>query len=193
MKGASFEREVSTKLSLWWSNQTRSDIFYRTPGSGGRFTNRRKSGKDTANHAGDQLASDPSGQPLMDCWSVECKTGYGKKTDSGVNRWDILDFLDSRQKEPILQKMWAQCKRDAELSNKEPILIFRRNNRAPCIMFRTSYMLHLQDFYGDYLDFHLFVRTTLNCVIIPLDSFFEWIPNIRASLKPKKKQIKIRR
>ena len=202
-KGGSFEREVADDLSEWWM-PGRHDIFYRTPGSGGRFTSRTKAGKSAINQEGDQLASDPIGQPLMDDWSVECKTGYGSKKaikHEGVvvkkvqERWDALDFLDSRQEKPVLQKMWEQCYRDALLANKEPILIFRRNGRHPCIMFRTRYQLYLQDFFGDYLNYHIILRTApnLNCVVMPLDLFFDWIPDIRPALRGKRPTINLRR
>jgi len=135
-KGGNFEREVAKTLSLWWTEGKREDIFYRSHASGGRFTMRRKSGKDTALQGGDITASDPIGEPLIKRWSIECKTGYGKKTDKGIVRWDLLDLLDSQQREIVLKKMWAQCERDAKLTNREPILIFRRNGRKPCIMLR---------------------------------------------------------
>jgi hypothetical protein len=182
-KGGNFEREIAKLLSLWWSEGARDDIFYRSHASGGRFTMRRKTGKDTALQGGDVTASDPIGEPLVKEWSIEIKTGYGKKTDTGINRWDILDFLDSRQKEPVLQKMWNQCTRDAELTNRNPVLIFRRNGRTPCIMFTTHYMLtKLQPFYGNIKKHRLIIKTTLDCVIMSLQDFFEWIPSIKGAL-----------
>ena len=190
-KGGNFEREIAKLLSLWWSDNARDDIFYRSQASGGRFTSRRRSGKDTALQGGDITASDPIGEPLVREWSIEIKTGYGKKTDSGINRWDVLDFLDSRQKTPVLEKMWDQCKRDAELTNREPVLIFRRNGRAPCIMFNCLYILEkLNPFFGklgkDCLGVYV---KDINCTIIPLQNFMEWIPDIRGALcsKPEPK------
>ena len=135
-KGGNFEREVARELSLWWTNGKREDVFYRTNSSGGRFTMRRKSGKDTSSQGGDIGFTDPIGKPLTDKWSIEVKTGYGTKTKSGIVRWDVLDFLDSSQKEIVLEKMWKQSERDAELTEREPILIFRRNGRKACIMMR---------------------------------------------------------
>ena len=78
-KGGSFEREISSVLSLWWSNGTRDDIFGRSDSSGGRFTSRWKNGKSTANMAGDITFTDACGEPLIKAWSIECKTGYGGK------------------------------------------------------------------------------------------------------------------
>ena len=140
-KGGNFEREISKALSLWWTNGKREDVFYRSQASGGRFTMRRKTGKDTALQGGDITASDSIGEPLIKQWSIECKTGYGKKTDKGISRWDVLDLIDSQQKETVLEKMWAQCRRDALLTKREPILIFRRNGRKPCVMLNFRYFL----------------------------------------------------
>lgn len=137
-KGGNFEREIAKKLSLWWTNNEREDIFYRSHSSGARFTSRKKAGKDTALQSGDITASDPIGAPLIEKWSIEIKTGYGNKNkDGSITRWDVLDLIDSKQKETVLQKMWSQCKKDA--GNKEPILIFRRNGRSACIMFDLSF------------------------------------------------------
>jgi hypothetical protein len=190
-KGGNFEREVFAEMSRWFGG--RDDIFYRSNASGARFTSRKKRGKDTAYQSGDMTFTDPVGKTLCDCWSVECKTGYGVKKKDLMKRWDILDFLDSRQEKPVLQKMWEQCVRDADLANKEPILIFRRNNRGKCIMFRTSYLLFLQNYFGDYLLQHIIIRVEMNCVIMPLQVFFEWIPDIRPALTKRKSTIRIRR
>ena len=192
-KGGNFEREVAVLLSRWWTDGERDDVFYRSQSSGGRFTSRKKIGKDTALQGGDITASDPIGEPLVKKWSLEIKTGYGKnkkiKDKEGevvgkeMIRWDVLDFLDSRQKEPELQKMWEQCRRDADLTDRNPILIFRRNGRAPCIMFNVSYLFLLVGIFGKYYgDCMELSVSDFECVIIPLNNFFEWIPNIRAAI-----------
>jgi len=182
-KGSSFEREIAVKLSLWWSEGKRDDVFFRSSNSGGRFTVRNKVNKDTFLGSGDIVASDPSGKPLMDKWSIEAKTGYGVSTDKGIIRWDILDFIDSRQKEPVLQKMWNQCKRDANLTHRNPILIFRRNGRSPCIMIDWQYYTKLCNFFGAFYGDYIILNTgNFFCFVTPLDYFFEWIPNIRGIL-----------
>lgn len=192
-KGGSFEREIAKTLSLWWSDGERDDIFGRSDGSGGRFTQRRKAGKSTANMAGDLTFTDSIGEPLIAAWSIELKTGYGKRTDSGFSRWDSLDFLDSRQKEPTLEKMWKQCVRDAELTNREPVLIFRRNGRSPCIMLNCEYILDkLNPLFGkirrDCLGIYV---KDINCTVIPLQDFMEWIPDIRGALCSKQSESQI--
>jgi hypothetical protein len=183
-KGSSFEREIAKSLSLWWSEGKRDDIFYRTQSSGGRYTSRKKSGKNTDMQAGDIAATVADGEPLLREWSIEIKTGYGKRKGEELVRWDLLDCVDSRQKTPVIQQMWNQCKRDADLSKREPILIFRRNNRIPCIMFRSAYGIgQLEDYFGEINVQHLILKSSMNCIIMPLQEFFDWIPNIRPALK----------
>lgn len=216
-KGGSFEREIAKALSLWWTENTRDDVFYRSHASGGRFTSRRKIGKDTALQGGDITASDPIGEPLISEWSIEIKTGYsGKKKLKDASgevikvpvysskknekdkiikwknkvmfvHWDVLDFIDSKQKEPILEKMWNQCNRDAKLTHRTPVLIFRRNGKTPCIMFETSYILktldpHFNTYKGNLI--RLYINNS-SCSILSLQNFFEWIPDIRSALNKK--------
>lgn len=196
-KGGNFEREIASDLSKWWTQNmevVRDDIFYRTDGSGSRFTSRKKSGKNTAYQGGDITFSDPIGEPLIKNWNIELKTGYGIKSkikDKNkkvikeiTERWDILDLLDSKQKEPVLMKMWKQCETDAKLTNREPILIFRRNNRKPCIMLTLIYYNNLADFFGTCNTKIISVYYSFqHYIIFTLVDFFNWIPDIRLALK----------
>ena len=190
-KGGGAEREVSTLLSNWWI-EGRDDIFWRSDSSGARFTQRKKAGKDTANQGGDITASDSVGEKLIKNWNIEIKSGYSSKTKvldikgnekTLLNRWDVLDILDSSQKDPVLLKMWAQCKRDADLTHREPILIFRRNGRKLCIMFTSIYLNHLFDFFGmPSCPMVMFVIDNKSHAIFKLQDFFTWIPDIRSAL-----------
>jgi len=192
-KGGGFERECAVLISKWWTEGERDDVFWRSDSSGARYTQRKKSGKDTAYQGGDLTFSDPIGEPLIKNWNIEIKTGYGSKTKIKdkdktvvreiINLWDTLDIIDSQQKEPILLKMWAQCKRDAELTSRKPVLIFRRNRRKPCIMFSSKYVNHLWSVFGMYKTFTVMIVTPIDsCIIFCLKDFFEWIPDIRAAL-----------
>lgn len=191
-KGGGFEREVSCLLSNWWI-EGRDDIFWRSDSSGARFTQRKKAGKDTIHQGGDITFSDSIGECLIKNWNIEVKTGYAGRTKvvdaKGkekvlLNRWDILDVLDSSQKEPVIITMWKQCKRDAELTNREPILIFRRNGRKPCIMFTSTYLCHLFSFFGMPDSPRIMITIdNKSYVVFKLQDFFTWIPDIRSSLK----------
>jgi len=191
-KGGSFENEVCKVLSLWISQSERDDIFRRSVSSGAQFTQRRKSNKDTAYQGADITFADPIGEPLIKKWSIECKTGYGgksKKTIKGTDvsyieekRWDVLDFLDSKQKEPTLQKMWNQCKRDAELTLRRPVLIFRRNHREKCVVVEQSYFIFLRDYFGKEPNrLQISLKHDVLCVF-SLEDFLNWAEDISCIL-----------
>lgn len=190
-KGGAAEREINTLLSLWFTQGERDDIFGRTDGSGGRFTQRRKKGKDTAYQGGDCTFTDPLGEPLMSEWNCEIKSGYGGKKkikDAEGNvvkkiqeRWDILDLIDSSQKETVIESFWKQCKRDAQLTGRVPVLIFRRNGRKLLIALDHSYFLHLQDFFNIPPSGTIFLQI-MRMHIMLLSDFFKWIPKIDIAL-----------
>lgn len=205
MKGGSYENEIAKQLSLWFTEGKRDDVFGRSDSSGGRFTVRRKKGKDTANMAGDLTFTDVLGEPLIKIWNLELKSGYsGKKklkdADGDVIKipvystkkgeqdkivkwkdkvalvhWDVLDFVDSIQKKPVLQIMWEQCDRDADLTGRYPILIFRRNSRQSCICFRRSYYISRSKYYGGYRSSFITLKMgEERLVIMSLKGFFDW-------------------
>src|SRR6056300_739729 len=59
-KGDTFEREICTLLSEWWSDGKRDDIFWRHD-SGSRAKGSSRKGKTTFGAYGDIKASDPIG------------------------------------------------------------------------------------------------------------------------------------
>jgi len=164
-KGSGFEREVASKLSLWFSEGERDDIFYRSHSSGGRFTMRGKTKKDTAYQSGDITCSDPCGKGLIDKWSIECKTGYGN--------WGVLDLLDSNQKITQLEQFFKQCQEDAMKCCKHPILIFRRPQRKICICIDKDYFLYLENLFGKYSDYLISIKP-MNLMIVKFEEFLEW-------------------
>lgn len=174
-KGGDFEREIAKKLSLWYSGGSRDDIFYRSHSSGARFTARKKSGKDTAFQSGDITCSDPEGKDLIEMFSIECKSGYASKGKNGLLRWDVLDLLDSKQKEPLLIALWKQCKHDAEEANKTPLLIFRRNQRSECIALQSGFTSRIEEYYGPSRKEKIYIGPGLFINIMRLSDFFEWI------------------
>lgn len=139
--GNNFQWEICKKLSLAVSDK--NDIFQPTPSSGARGTQRKKTQETQATQHGDITYENPIGKPLIDIWSIECKSGYGrvKETKLGVTKtnWCLLDCIEGDSKNPKFLEFWLQALDDAEASNREPVLIFRRNNKQSCIVFRYSY------------------------------------------------------
>jgi len=192
-KGGSYENEIAKLLSIWWTGD-REDVFGRSDASGARFTARRKAGKDTANQAGDLTFNDSVGEPLIAAWSIECKTGYatknkikdkvGKVIKKVEVRWDVLDFLDSAQMEPVLRKFWNQCKKDADLTNREPVLIFRRNRRKSCVAIRNDYFfdISMNELPCSFDRIDLTLQGGDNLSIFNLDDFLSWSQNLKKVL-----------
>lgn len=94
-KGGSFQNEIAKRLSLWWTDGERDDVFRSTQGSGSRFTVRKRGGKDTAYQGADMTFSDPVGEPLIKLFSIECKSGYSEKSSKKVSKAqeDIVQML----------------------------------------------------------------------------------------------------
>ena len=99
-KGGAYERSVAKRLSLWYTNNKRDDVFYRSASSGGRSTQRFKKGKQTVNAAGDLSYTDSIGEPFLKCVAVELKAGYDSptlsKTCSG-KKPKLFDFFKQAQ------------------------------------------------------------------------------------------------
>ncbi|MEK0338471.1 MAG: hypothetical protein QQN41_13665, partial [Nitrosopumilus sp.] len=109
-KGSQFERDICSKLSLWWTKGKSDDVFWRTPGSGARAKVRYKKGKSSIG-VGDVQATDPIGQPLIDLCTIEIKKGYFKHT-----YFDLIDKLPNETKQPYRQ--FIQQARDQQKEAK---------------------------------------------------------------------------
>jgi hypothetical protein len=126
-KGSAFEREFARKLSLWWSEGKADDWFWRLGGSGGRATNRAKSGRNTANGYGDIAAQCPEAQKLLNIVTFELKRGF--------NRISLQDLLDKPNGPNQMRDFIEQAKRSASLAGTPFwILVFRRDLREELIV-----------------------------------------------------------
>jgi hypothetical protein len=126
-KGSSFEREMAKQLSLWWSTGSREDLFWRSAGSGGRATQRAKSGKSTANSAGDLMAMDADGQKLLDVVTIELKRGYNSCT--------IQDLFDKANMHGGFCDFVAQAMTSASLAGTPHwMVIHKRDRRDPVVV-----------------------------------------------------------
>lgn len=95
-KGSQFERDISVRLSRWFSRGERSDLFWRTSQSGGRATTRTKKGARTAGQYGDICATDPEAQVFIDVVTLEAKRGYNSVT--------VAELLDPGARKPPNKK-----------------------------------------------------------------------------------------
>lgn len=167
-KGGRFEREVAVKLSLWWTNGERDDVFWRVGGSGGRAKTRGRKGKDTSGQHGDLCATDETGVPLTQLLTIELKKGYNRST--------IADMMDIRQLSAI--QMWEKWVLQVSESAKQAksfswLLIHKRDRREPVVFFQNKLFTAMKK---PTITPHMKVRTalisgiqTIHCV--PLDEF----------------------
>jgi len=175
-KGGDFELEMTKRLSLWITDGKRDDVFRRG----------RRGGR------GDITFRDPIGKPMIDAWNIECKTGYSKKSKATEKRkkkitnWCVLDPIDSRGASTVFQDFWDQCVKDADKTNRHPILIFRRPYMNACISFRQSLFNKIIEYsgppIGQYIIANVFSETL---AILNIDNFFEWVPDPTEILRPK--------
>lgn len=114
-KGASFEREVCKKLSLWITNGEREDCLWRSAISGGRATVAYSKGKEVR-QAGDVCAVSPEGHALTDHWYIECKH---------VRKLGLDQFLIKGT--GPLAKFWEKCRKEAARYKRAPVIIAKQN------------------------------------------------------------------
>ena len=131
-KGPQWERDVATMLSEWWTadepDGPRQDVFWRTAGSGARATTRGKKGKQTKNAHGDQLASDPIGQPLIDFILFEVKRGY-----SNDHIHALLD-RPARGKMPMYGKWIVKAQASAKSAGVPHWMIISKRDRRDALV-----------------------------------------------------------
>ena len=140
IKGGNFERDMSRETSLYITNNKDPDAVWHTKGSGSRATIRKKTNQNNKKYEhGDLGPDDPKVNFFFDFFNLELKTGYAKKiknketNSTRINQWGVLDLIDSRQKIPIFYDFWNQVLVDSDASGREPLLIFRRLQKEPCI------------------------------------------------------------
>ena len=175
-KGGEFERDFCKKLSLWWTEGERDDVFFRTSGSGGRASVRAEKGKKTSYHYGDiTCVPGVDGETFLDLFMVELKRGYGK--------WCILDILDSKQKIPIIVNFWKDMERKIERIIEvdstikiEPLLVFQRNYRSEVVVLSFFAWNCIEDCVGKFKGSVLEVKVnSMRIKMIKLKAFFNWI------------------
>ena len=126
-KGNSFEREICTLLSEWWTNGERDDVFWRSATSGGRATQRHKVGKKTYGQQGDIQAVDPIGSKLCQLCTIEAKRGYSHET-----------FADLLDKPTTIGSQWREFIRQSRRECRQAgtpfwLLIAKRDRREVCV------------------------------------------------------------
>lgn len=153
-KGSAFEREICTKLSLWWTDGENDAVFWRTANSGGRATTRGKKGKGTKGQHGDIAAIDPIGEPFTRLLTIEIKRGY--------NRFTIADLLDkpagaAKQK---YEEWFEKIVKTSEAAGSWAWLLIVKRDRRETICFMPWCL------YRDIAGHAYLAKFEMNCVVI---------------------------
>lgn len=127
-KGARFERSVCSKLSMWVSNLTREDIYWRAAMSGGRATLRAKRGRGPKFIAqtGDISAIDPLGTLLLSKFVIECKWYHDFRLDRM--------FFNPKAQGCRAMEFWWEVQQQAEGINRSPMLFFKQDHRGESLL-----------------------------------------------------------
>ena len=170
-KGSDFERSLCKKFSLWWTNNERDDVFWRTSQSGGRATERKKKGKMTAGSYGDMMSVSKVGKPFEDIFVMEFKKGYTKELS-------ILSIVDGKKKSVLLDWWIKNEKIVSESGRKFGLIVFRRDYRHTCIVMNLE-LFNLLIYYCkepqgiDLIDVY-FTGIGGRLIIMQLDFFLNW-------------------
>ena len=181
-KGKDFERETSRELSMWITGNKDPDAVWYTKSSGGRATRRKQLYNESRKYDhGDLGPDDSSTEFFFNRFSLELKTGYASKRTKSYQLWSILDMIDSQQGTPWIYQFWSEACLDAKESEREPMLIFRRLRRNPCIaMYKDIFCTFAQvrqDIDFDYItvDFNEFPYPVIVC---NMRNFFYWTEGV---------------
>lgn len=183
-KGNPYERKICKWLSKWFSfyvtKNNRDDIFWRTSGSGGRATQRIKSGKNTSNSCGDVCALDIEvGGPFINICNIELKKGYSNRKSDNIDLLSSIDQMQTKRKlkAPILERWLTKAMNESvQFGRIHPLIIFKRDRKASCIiMLEATYMLLFQNMKKNYYGNIAVIRTKQYWfVVLRFDDFLEW-------------------
>ena len=124
-KGSGYERTICKMLTKWKSNKEKPYIWWRSPSSGALATITAQNPDLT----GDIIAVLPEGHFLTDIFSIEIKAGYPNSS--------FHKFFKPVKNNEILQ-FWEQSLKDCKQSNKEPMVIYKKDRQIPLFFIREK-------------------------------------------------------
>lgn len=173
-KGGSWERDVCKSLSKWVNGTEKPYVFWRGAGSGSVFTKNNLVGE---RFAGDVYSVRDEGKFLTDIFSLECKSGYKDAS---------FDKHLKYNKNDEIKDFWEQASTDAQLTNKEPMLIYKKKGfKNPWIGITENVYKKLKSYLKTERFIHLKWENELpDCYMFEKKRFFKLItPDIIKKLK----------
>lgn len=129
-KGAGFERKICKLFSLWVSDGTMEDLFWRTAMSGGRSTVAYKKGR-LVRQCGDMGSVAPEGHEFTNKYMVECKH---------VKHLGLESFFISQTGE--LYKFWKKATAEAERYKRDPMIVALQNRWPVLVITKHNHVAH---------------------------------------------------
>lgn len=141
-KGGEYEREMCKRISLWWTDGGRDDVFWRSSGSGARAKVRGRAGTATYGQHGDVAATDPVGTDLVDAFTIEIKRGYSQYTIQ-----DVVDRPGSAGVQPW-EVFFDQAIESHEQAGSVSWLLITRRDRREALVWAPADVFKKLRFYG---------------------------------------------
>ncbi len=134
-KGSGFERDICRLLSLWWSDNERDDLFWRSSNSGGRATVRSRKGKSTFGQYGDVAATDPIGLDLLEVFTIELKRGYNKD--------NFMTMLDKPENAALQmwERFFRQVAHDSRKAKSKSWMLIWKKDRKDAIIYAPTLII----------------------------------------------------
>lgn len=172
-KGGAYERVLAVLLSLWVSANKREDLFWRTPGSGGRSTRARTRNVRLTHAAGDIAATSPGGHWLVDNFLIEAKN-Y-KKFDWQNDLYNPQSIEPKKStKRPLC--IAAHTREEAEFYGRPHWMALVRENHRPDLLLTDAKGLHVLSACGAYEIPLLASFPDQDFVVFRLDSLIPGVP-----------------
>ena len=116
--GNNYERELSKKLSLWFTEGKSDDVCWRDLGSGNRSTIRKKQGKESIRD-GDIVPTDLIYKPFFDKFHIDAKS---------LGSVHLMLINPNNMKSSQLLNEWIKVCEDAKKFSKIPLMFVKARN-----------------------------------------------------------------
>ena len=120
-KGSSFERKIAKELSLWWSDNKRNDLYWRTHSSVQLGTRSKKK-----NEYGDLMSIDDYGKEFTNKFHLELRHGICIKVQELV--------YPTKPSASNMSGFIKEGLTGAKESNRRPMWIFREQGRPTMVL-----------------------------------------------------------
>lgn len=165
-KGSSFERIISRLLSQWITGNKKEELFWRSAASGAKATIGRKKGIKS-NQDGDISSTSVKSHWLTREMYFECKN------------YKAINVIAFFHKSGDVYSWWCKTFKEAQESNKFPILIFKGNRTIIYAMVTRIFWSKMDSYLGLKNFEHIRIHSGHDVVIF---NFMEFLDHYDAKI-----------